>query len=139
MTGTTEIALLIRFGADKYVCGCTSVAVAVDTAGTLGGKRVFVVGGVHVALIAAGDRANGEGGSGDDLLGDLRPSPAQHKAAGAVAVEELDTNGVRAFAKVNRIRFLCHGVAAVVVDNEDVVQVHLGSIIALGEQSPLAR
>jgi hypothetical protein len=53
-------------------------------------------------------------------------------------VEKFDADGVGALGEVDGVALLDHGVSAVVVDHEDVVDVHSGTVVALGEEGPLA-
>ena len=126
---TKTVTRFERYGAGKDVSSCTC-----HGASALGGKRIFDVGRVHVALIVAGGGGGGEGGRRNDLLRDIGPGPAQHKAASVLIVEEFDADGVRASHEINVSGFFCHGVGTIIVNHEDVVYVNFGTVIALAKQ-----
>jgi hypothetical protein len=112
--------------------------VAGDAASALGGQRVFVIGGVQAALVAAGGRTGCKRGSGNHLFGDIRSGPAKHEASRAIAVEKLYADGVRTFGKVDAAGNLFHGMRSVVVNDEEVVNVYFRTVVALRRQRPLA-
>ena len=88
--------------------------------------------------MAAPAAARGEGGRRDNLLRDIGPRPAQHKAAAVITVEEFNADGVRASHEINRTGFLLHSVKPVIVDQEDVINVDFGAVVALTRQRPLS-